>query len=223
MRLPLVPRPNAVTDHRWLPLAILMIALSMAAGCTSRSSPAAQAQAPQGSGRLYFVPVGDFPASTVEHLTDHYATRFGVTFETLAPVALDPSAIDARRQQAIGERLTELVRTQYPHLGTDPDSVVIALTTQDMYIQEITNWRFAFAMRERFDNGSRFTVVSTGRMDPVLFGLPPDEELLHTRLRKMVTKQIGILYFGLAVSTDPRSVLSTPLSVDELDAMGEDF
>jgi hypothetical protein len=43
-------------------------------------------------------------------------------------------------------------------------------------------------------------------------------------MRKMVTKQAGLISFGLAPSSDRRSVLFTPiLGVDDLDSIGEDF
>ncbi len=50
------------------------------------------------------------------------------------------------------------------------------------------------------------------------------EDFCATRLRKMVTRDIGLLYFGLPLSTEPRSVLyNNILSVDDLDGMGQDF
>jgi hypothetical protein len=40
----------------------------------------------------------------------------------------------------------------------------------------------------------------------------------------MVTKNIGLLYFGLPVSGDPHSVLYGNVGgIDDLDRMGEDF
>lgn len=40
----------------------------------------------------------------------------------------------------------------------------------------------------------------------------------------MLTKSIGILYFNLKPTDNPRSVLySNVLGLEELDAMGEDF
>jgi hypothetical protein len=45
-----------------------------------------------------------------------------------------------------------------------------------------------------------------------------------SRLRKMITKDVGILLWGLGTSTHPRSVMySNILGVADLDAMAEDF
>jgi hypothetical protein len=50
------------------------------------------------------------------------------------------------------------------------------------------------------------------------------EEKAKARLRKMVTKNIGILYYRLPQSNDPRSVLYKNVGgVSELDNMGEEF
>ncbi len=56
------------------------------------------------------------------------------------------------------------------------------------------------------------------------FDQPPDDELLHTRVQKMITKNIGIMYYGLDQSTDRKSVLFGPiLTLDDLDGVGKDF
>jgi hypothetical protein len=61
-------------------------------------------------------------------------------------------------------------------------------------------------------------------LNPVSFGQPADQALLDTRLRKVITKNIGILYFRLPQSNDPRSVLyKSILGIDDLDRVGEDF
>jgi hypothetical protein len=61
-------------------------------------------------------------------------------------------------------------------------------------------------------------------MDPVNLREPPDPALLHTRLRKMVSKNIGIMHYRLPQTTDRNSVLYGPiLSLDDLDSIGEDF
>ena len=62
------------------------------------------------------------------------------------------------------------------------------------------------------------------RMNPIGFGNAPDDILLRSRLRKMVTKNIGIMCYGLPLSPNPRSVLYGNIGgTDELDVMTEDF
>jgi hypothetical protein len=58
-----------------------------------------------------------------------------------------------------------------------------------------------------------------GAAAPILGGI-----LESARLRKMATRYIGILYFGLPLSFDRDSVLYQDiLGVTDLDAMGEDY
>ena len=59
-------------------------------------------------------------------------------------------------------------------------------------------------------------------MNPESFGEPRDDELTLTRARKMVTKYVGLLYFDLPTSGDPKSPMyGNILSVGDLDRMEE--
>lgn len=91
-----------------------------------------------------------------------------------------------------------------------------------MYMKAMRDrWRFTFSLRSR---DRRVAVVSYARMDPKNLGEPADAEVLQSRLRKMVLKNIGIMYFGLPASGNPRSVLyGNILGVDDLDRMTEEF
>jgi hypothetical protein len=61
-------------------------------------------------------------------------------------------------------------------------------------------------------------------MDPANLGNTPDEELLRSRLRKMIFKNIGIMCYSLPVSQDPKSVLyGNVFSLGDLDYMSEFF
>ena len=72
--------------------------------------------------------------------------------------------------------------------------------------------------------GERFAVVSTARMDDAAWGGAPDAQRLEARLRKMVTRNLGILYFGLDQTSDRRSVMFGPiLGLADLDSTGDDF
>ena len=120
------------------------------------------------------------------------------------------------------DRLIQAVRFRYRTLVKNPRTRVIAVTPYDMDTEAMRDqWRFTFSLRS---SDQRMAVVSYARMDPAKLDGRPDEGLLRTRLRKMVTKNIGIICFGLPLSDDPRSVLfGSVLGVEELDRMTEDF
>lgn len=169
--------------------------------------------------QIYFISLGDVPPQSIEYLTEHYKDRFGVTIKTLPALDLHEGLVSPNRNQIAAEALIALMREKYPSVVNDLNTVVIGLTPADIYIRSY-DWDFAFNLRME----NRLAVVSMARMDPVNFGLPANEVLLNTRLRKMVTKNLGVLYFRKSLSKNPQSVLyNNVLGVEELDAMGEDF
>jgi hypothetical protein len=107
-----------------------------------------------------------------------------------------------------------LLPSIYPE-ATDPSSVVIGVLPADMYVRGIPEWRWAFGNRA----DGHLAVVSTARMQATgLFGA----SIAGSRLRKMVTRDIGVLYFGPPLSDDPHSVMYREiLSVPDLDRLGE--
>jgi len=173
----------------------------------------------RGTGTLYFMPLGDLPSSSLDGLVAHYRSRYGLTISVLPRIKLGPSVWDGNRRQFVAERLITLMTRSYPKLGNDPGAILIGATANDMYISRYS-WQFAFGFRQ----AGRFAVVSSARMDPVVYGRSPDDALLQARLRKMISRYIGFLYFRLPKSNNPRSVLYDPiLSIDDLDSIGEDF
>ncbi len=169
--------------------------------------------------KIYFVQIGEMRSVHLDALQTYYKQRYDLTIEVLPPIGLEPVVVDERRRQLIAEELIELMKRRYPEHARNPQAILIGITEGDMYIREV-DWRFAFARRD----AERFAVVSSARMDPVNFGYLPDDELRETRLRKMVSKNIGILYYKLPQKSDRKSVMFGPiLGIDDLDSVGEDF
>lgn len=157
-------------------------------------------------------PIEDFPVADAEALVAHYRAKFDLEIELLPSILIPDDAFDPERRQVIAERLLDAIRAE--HSATDPEVVVIGLTSADMYIAGKT-WRYAYGLRA----DGHLAVVSTARM-----GAGVDDDRRMQRLRKMVTKNIGILYYGLPVSDDPSSVLFKDiLGPDDLDRVSEDF
>ncbi|MGA2355069.1 MAG: DUF6531 domain-containing protein [Terriglobales bacterium] len=119
----------------------------------------------------------------------------------------------------MAEELIEAMRRAYPQQAATPDSILIGVTEEDIYIAEL-DWDFAFNFRERHQTA----VISTARLNPVFYGRPAAAAVLETRLRKLLSKNIGISFYGLNLSSDPGSVLYNEVwSIGTLDAMGEDY
>ena len=170
-------------------------------------------------GKVYFVPLGDFTSPSLVKLVRYYKQKYGLSIEPLAAIKLETLAADFERRQLIAEELIALMKRHYSQLANDPNVILIGITPGDIYIRQYA-WQFAFGWRQE----GRFAVVSSCRMDPVRFGQSPDDELLQMRLRKMITRNIGIMHYGLKQNNSPTSVLyHSILGLDDLDRRGEDF
>jgi len=171
-------------------------------------------------GPIYFVPLGAPDPPFLDSLAAYLEQRYQVRVVKLAGVPLDESVVDNRRRQLVAEALIALMRREYPREAGDGSAVLVGITAHDLYIAGHAKWRWAFSYRV----DERFAVVSTARMDNAAWGGAPDPQLLEIRLRKMVTKNLGVLYFGLDQSSDRRSVMFGPiLGLGDLDSIGEDF
>ncbi len=198
----------------------LIAALIPATGCLrKRDYVPISKQSLKGSGKLYLVPLGDFPAATTSDLVTYYRNKYRIPVEALPNVELAPAAMNPDRKQLIAEKAIEIMRQAHPDLSNDSQAILIGLTDEDMYIAQY-DWRFSFSWREQ----RKYAVASSGRMNLPMGRQPVSEDQIRTRLRKIVTKNIGILYYHLPQSDDPRSVLYRDIGgIRELDYMGEDF
>jgi predicted Zn-dependent protease len=99
------------------------------------------------------------------------------------------------------------------------DVLTIGITGEDIYLRSV-NWQYAFGWR----SDDRVAIVSYARMDPRFFNGAEDVDLLHRRLRHMVTKDLGLMLFKLPVSSDRASPMYQDIGgLEELDAMGENL
>ena len=158
------------------------------------------------------MPIGDFPVSDTQALVAHYQAKFDLTVEILPSIEIPDEAVDSARKQLIAERLIDAIGAARD-VSSDPTAIVIGLTSTDMYIADLS-WRYAFGLRAN----DHLAVVSTARMT----------HFFHfrtmRRLEKMITRDIGILYFGLPPNDDPGSVLYRDIGgPNDLDNMSEDF
>jgi predicted Zn-dependent protease len=152
----------------------------------------------------------------LEYLQSYYRDQLGIDVEVMPPLEPDRSAWDEARQQWQGQALAEQVR----RYAEADDAVAIAVLGDDMYLRGY-NWRFAFGWRPDDD---RVAVVAYARMNPIFSGEPRNVDQLRARLRRMVTRELGFMLFGLRVSSNPESVLYRNLDdIHDLDAMNDDL
>jgi predicted Zn-dependent protease len=171
---------------------------------------------------LYFVAIGDVPADLMSDMASHFEEKFGMRITVLPGLSFDRVTFDPVRSQTVADELIAAVRQRYVKLTGDRRTRVIGVTPYDMYMQAMRKeWQFTFSLRS---DDEHFAVVSYARMDPSSLGARPDPGRFTARLHKMVAKNIGIMYYGLPISQDPRSVLYGQIGgLAELDRMTEYF
>jgi predicted Zn-dependent protease len=189
-------------------ISITAIFMLAAVGCTT--APVCQ---------IYFVPIGDFPETMTKDLMRHYDQTLQLRIRSLPALSVTDELVDPARKQLIGEEVIRKMKEQWPDLAADPNVRLLGMTADDMFTRS-KQWYFAFALRKE----GRFALVSKHRMDPTFFKLPPNDTVMVARLRKMLTKQIGLQYYGLPDRREKTSVLFSPiLGLDDLDAIAPEF
>ena len=123
---------------------------------------------------LYLVPVGEIQDDWAATAADCIAGVFGLRGVFLNPVPIPKAALDPKRAQYSAPVLLEAVIRSLPRNRTR----ALALTSCDIFIPMLT---FLFGQAQL---GGRVALVSTARLQPQFYGLPPNPELVAERLRK---------------------------------------
>jgi hypothetical protein len=165
--------------------------------------------------QVIVAPTDDAAYEAAKRIEQQLETNTGLTIHVLGCLGLPPGSINAARGQVSAQTLLRHINTGYPlNLAPPAGSVGIILTSENMY-SETSNWRYAFAWRF----GSEFAAVSTHHLQS--WAVP---SVADARLRKMVMKQVGVLYFKYAQSSNRLSVMyDNVLSVSDIDLMLERF
>jgi YD repeat-containing protein len=163
--------------------------------------------------KVYLIPVA--LQEPLDWAPAYYKAKFGIDVQILPAIELDKALIDSQRQQVDSEQLIEHLGRKFPELAGDPANILIAVTSHDIFIRSF-GWHYA----ENFRHDGRFAVVSSARFRPLSVLNAWNPEWFTSRLLKMLTKNIAILYFDLPMSNDYTSLLSAgALSGREVDRM----
>jgi hypothetical protein len=198
---------------------ITVLATLFSAGLAAQEEMSPPQTPPARPTRLYLVPLRDSAAS-LEPLAAHYRGRYGISTEVLGPLEIYGGQLNIWRQQVVAEELIALMRGAYPEIADNPEAAMIGLISSfDMYAYGLTapsvlDWR----------QDGRFAVISSASLGSGDFMRPLAPGLEYARLQKLVTRNVGMTYFGLPATGDPMSVLSATIgSLEDLDRMGTDL
>lgn len=152
---------------------------------------------------VYLVPLDLNPQQSLSWAGSYYKAKFGIDVRVLSPIATTPAEYDLTRHQLIADKCVDLILRSHKELAIDPFAVVIGVTSRDMFISDYS-WKYAENLRE----GGRFGIVSSARLGPTDYPGKWNKELLNSRLQKMLSKNLAMLFFGLPLSNDYTSLLS---------------
>ncbi len=165
--------------------------------------------------KVYLIPVGLDSNESLDWAPAYYKAKLGIDVEVLPATSLPNDLEDSRRHQVDSERFLERLCRSYPELAQNPSNILIGVTSPDILIRSF-GWSYA----ENYRQDGRFAVVSSARFHPLTFLGRWNPEWFNSRLQKILTKNIAILYFDLPMSSDYTSLLSGgALSGGEVDLM----
>lgn len=201
-------------------ICVAVVAVAIACTLPVQSLRGASTQSRTRQPHVYLVPLGIDASLLRLHSTAGWF-RESLGLDVVVADRVDPAdAYDADRGQFVAERLAGQLATVRRQVMAMKSATVIGITDRDMYMAGYPRWHFVFSYRGE----SAVAVVSYARMDPRNFGQPDNEDLLQSRLRKMVAKDIGMLVYGLRTTRDPRSLMYNGiLGLEELDVIEEDW
>jgi predicted Zn-dependent protease len=172
----------------------------------------------KGHGEVYFVPINT-SHELLQDFAYYYKNHLGIKITVLPTINIPNSAIDVVVRQVNGDDLLKYMREKYPEKS---NSSLIGIVSEDMHPED-PNFCYVFSLRE-MDYTKGTVIISSARMRPEFWGEQSDKKLFHSRLTKMITRNLGIIYYRLPDSKDPESVLYSPImSIDDLDRVGQGF
>ena len=174
-----------------------------------------------GNGRIYLVQLGPHTDPySIQELSEWLRDKYSLDTQILQPAALDPAAWDSSRHRYIAERLYAQIKREHPTLAADPKVWLIGFTDAEMY--SVTRKRSAtFSQRD----GQRAAIISSFKIEdsPMLRGWLrlttkhyAPKSSLRDRLRRILLKDVAVLFWHLPLNNDPGSLLYFSLNPNVL-------
>ena len=148
---------------------------------------------------IYFLPMGQQRGIDVDGLAAHYGDAYHRPFIALPPRALPPVAYDGKRRQWAAETILDELTRDASALAPK-GAVIVALTSDDLYRLD-TDDAFVFTYAK-----AAVSIISNAGLGSNVPGDPNP----GYRLRKMITRDLGIRYCSFPYKHHPRSILFAP-------------
>ena len=165
-----------------------------------------------GTGRIYLFQVGKHSDPyTVVELAGWLRSKYSVDTQLLPSTELDRSARKSWRSLYNAEDLIKQIKREHPTLAADPNAYLIGFTDEPIYsAAEGGTEKFSFRDQQRT------AIISSDGMDDSLLqravltlSSPAEDPNLHLRdrLRRILLRDVGMLFWHLPLNNDPGSLL----------------
>lgn len=162
--------------------------------------------------RIYVLPLGAIGTPAVSAVEEVLRAAFEAETCRLEPAEEPEDSHDAVRHQYSS---IHIMRDLVKRVPDDADRLLV-LTEKDIFIPMLS---FIYGQAQL---GGTTALVSLARLRQEFYGLPPNEALLHARLRKESIHETGHT-FGLVHCLDRTCPMSLSTSILQLDTKGNHF
>ena len=177
--------------------------------------PVAQLNSLKGTGCIYLVQMGTHTAPySLDDFAQWLRSKYALDVRVLAPSGPDAGAFDASRRQYVAELLYAGMKREHPDLAADSNAYLIGFTDASMY-SVFYRWSSTFSQRDH----QRAAVISANGMEDSLFerrgtDAATANQHFEARMRRVLLKDVAVLYWHLPLNNDPSSVLHETLDPD---------
>ncbi|MGH3103457.1 MAG: hypothetical protein ACRDN6_05100 [Gaiellaceae bacterium] len=164
---------------------------------------------------VYLVPLGRAETVNLDALAQELVIRYRVPVGPWHELPLPRWTLDPQEPRLVGEQLIRLLEQSF---RLRDRAVVIGITDYDMYSMD-DDLPHTFSLRRL----PHYGVVSTAGLGANILDRLRGRSR-HERVRKLLARNIGFLYYRLTEIDDPHSLLRPQMSgIDDIDELDEDL
>jgi hypothetical protein len=183
--------------------------------------------------RVCVLPVGLVEGALLDQILASFQEKYGLQVQVGPSINLPQGALTGGRdseghlRQVDAGVIVEYMLLLQQQAGIRDQALdgltLIGITSADIYLADSPHFRFVFGQRYEYNLGDQISahaaIISYNRMDD---GLRGREARIVSRAEKMMSKYVGLYYFDLPSSHNPRSAMYDAIgSVADLDRMSE--
>lgn len=170
---------------------------------------------------VYLIPLDDFDLELTVSIAKSLSNEMGIRIKPTGKTTITGLTPFAGTTQFSGDDILDAAKQVAQKLPENhANTAYVVLTQRDINMNERT-FRFNFSINH-YD--TRMSIVSSARLVGPKNGKAADEETIHARIKKMVKRSIGLVYYGYSRSSDVNDLLYTPImGLNDVDRTGNDF